>query len=77
MNYIKKTGKALAHIQNAIDEGVKFSFRAISYYSNKKSKSQKQQSKPVKYLSKFFKGVGDLGQSYYDEYENIKKKKDS
>ena len=70
----KLIGKTFAHLQNSVDNLVTKGFKKLSNFE--KQKPSKDESKAIEYGRKVAGFFGNMGKSYYKEYDKLKKKKD-
>jgi len=69
-------GSFLAHVQAMFDDFLTFIFKKCQDVGTKKSQTKKEKECKLYYFgSKFLKILGDIGQSFYETYEEIKQKK--
>ncbi|MBU2524695.1 hypothetical protein KKG71_05905 [Patescibacteria group bacterium] len=77
----KKVGIILAHFQGAIDDAANFCFKKMEKLGKQK-KNEKIETDTVKGKAKYAalktsKFIGEAGKSFYEEYEELKRKKTS
>lgn len=71
-NLPKTIGTVLAHVQHTADAIMNWGFKSLKNAGE--SKVKKADSKAKKYAKKGAKFVGAVGNSFYTEYEKLKKK---
>lgn len=77
----KKTGSILAHLQSAVDDLMTIGFKKLKSFGKKPeveiidSHDTSIKTTVIKGAKKTAKFVGEVGESYYQTYENLKKKK--
>lgn len=80
-SWAKRIGALLANIQSAVDDALQFCFRGLKkagstedeVYDPEGGTVEEKLKRGAKTAAKF---VGELGDSYYETYEELKKKKD-
>jgi len=70
----KLIGKTFAHVQNTVDNLVTKGFKKLASFE--KQKPKKDESTALAYGRKFAGFFGNMGKSYYKEYDKLKKNKD-
>ncbi|MBF89455.1 MAG: hypothetical protein CMG75_07285 [Candidatus Marinimicrobia bacterium] len=66
-SFSKRLGELLAHLQDLFDSLLHFGFKRVSESEkNNKSKNKK--------FNKFLKFLGEIGQSYFNKYDELKTK---
>lgn len=71
----KLIGKTFAHLQNSVDNLVTKGFKKLASFE--KQKPQQDESKAIEYSRKVAGFFGNMGKSYYKEYDKLKKKNDN
>lgn len=66
-------GKGFAHIQDTFDQACVWGFKSLKKLDTKES--PKTEHSFVRGLRKIGGVLGELGDSYFEEYENIKKRR--
>ena len=69
----KNIGWAFAHIQGAFDDVFDMGFKKLSKENQKELPQKAHKVKKVAYKFGWF--LGDIGKSYYEKYNEIKKSK--
>ncbi len=68
----KTIGKGLAYVQDTLDIAVSWGFNKMKKLKVKEDDKSQAASLFKKGLNKSFHFVGELGESFYDEYEKLK-----
>ncbi|MBD3330586.1 hypothetical protein GF354_03590 [Candidatus Peregrinibacteria bacterium] len=72
----RKLGKGLAYVQSGLDDIVDFGFKKMREYGEdekvKKKEDPSLKGKVFKGMKAVFGVLGNMGESFYDEYEKIK-----
>jgi hypothetical protein len=70
-------GTALAHLQDTIDIAVSWGFHKLKKVKLDEEADHPAKSNAKKVATSFFKFYGELGETFYDEYEKLKKDRQS
>ncbi len=68
----KTIGRGLAYIQDTVDLAVSWGFNKMKKLKVKEEDKSQAASLFKKGLNKTFRFVGELGESFYEEYEKLK-----
>ncbi len=69
----KHIGTALAHLQDTIDIAVTWGFHKLKKVRIDEESDHPAKSKVKKVANGLFRFFGELGETFYDEYEKLKK----
>lgn len=75
----QEIGKGLAHVQDWFDSLFKYGFKNIKKVGETETKKEKDENEYVYKTKEVGRGVlkffGEVGKSFYEKYEEIKKEK--
>jgi hypothetical protein len=77
-SFAKTIGKGLARVQSFVDDTLDYTFKSMKSASKPKRADKKDKGwkgKTLRGLKKCGSFLGETGESFYDEYEKIKAKR--